>query len=308
MIDVSNLVIEQQILSLNQMPFQADLNIAFAIDKNYLKPCGICIYSILKHNPNLNIDFHIFTTYFDATHFKALLTARIRIHVHILKPDYFDSLQTTGHFTTAIYYRLSIAHILKDQVKSFLYVDADILCTGSLDDLTTVSLDHAVLGAVQDSSMKLEDITGLGLPNTHRYFNSGVLLIHCKHWLDFDVVEKFTQLIGQREYEYPDQDVLNLILEGHIEYLDEKFNYFSENDIQPVLMHFVSTPKPWSICAMNNALYLKYYAESPWQHEALNPPRNYKEEKKYAKKLWKNKEYLHSLQWFYRYTVHKLNQ
>lgn len=308
MIDVSNLVIEQHTLSTHQSNVQADLNIAFAIDKNYLKPCGISIYSILQHNPNLNIDFHIFTTYFDETHFKTLLNDQIRIHVYILKPDYFDSLQTTGHFTTAIYYRLSIAHVLQYQVKSFLYIDADILCTGPLDEVAQISLDNHVLAAVQDSSMKLADITNLGLPATHRYFNSGVLLIHCQNWLTFEVVEKFTQLIGQREYEYPDQDVLNLILKGHIEYLDEKFNYFSHNSIQPSLIHFVSTPKPWSICAMNNSIYLDYYYQSPWKHEPLTAPRNYKEEKKYAKKLWHEKKYIDSLKWFYLYTIHKLNK
>ena len=52
-------------LSNAQDNFVPNINIAFAIDKNYLKPCGITLYSITKNNPDINIDFHIFTTFFD---------------------------------------------------------------------------------------------------------------------------------------------------------------------------------------------------------------------------------------------------
>ncbi|OFD25772.1 hypothetical protein A1D07_10745, partial [Acinetobacter baumannii] len=52
-------------LSNTQDNFVPNINIAFAIDNNYLKPCGITLYSITKNNPDINIDFHIFTTFFD---------------------------------------------------------------------------------------------------------------------------------------------------------------------------------------------------------------------------------------------------
>ena len=303
MINVHDLVIDQYTLSKsNLLP---EINIAFAIDQNYLKPCGISIYSIMKNNSTTKIKFHIFTTFFDKTYFESFINENVSIEVYILKPDYFDSLQTTGHFTTAIYYRLSIAHILKNKLKQVLYLDADILCTGSVKELINFDLSNKIIGAVQDSSMKLEDITSLGLSTNQTYFNSGVLLINIDAWIEAQIFEKFTQLINQKKYEYPDQDVLNIILKDQTYYLNEKFNYFSTKPIEPVFIHFVSTPKPWSICAINNEKYLEYYNKSPWRLEPLNAPRNYKEMKKYAKKLWSEGEFIASMKWFYTYTTEK---
>ncbi|MEB3768266.1 glycosyltransferase family 8 protein [Acinetobacter sp. MD2] len=306
MINLNNLVIANHLLSVSD--FSPDINIAFAIDKNYLKPCGVTIFSIIKNNSDLKIKFHIFTTYFDESFFNELIAENIQIEVHILKTDYFDQLQTTGHFTTAIYYRLSIANILNNKVDKFIYLDADILCSGSIKELLNLELNDHLLCAVRDSSMKVQDITNLGLPKNQLYFNSGVLLINTKKWLDFKVFEKFTQLINKKNYEYPDQDVLNIILKDHTYYLDEKFNYFSKNPIAPVFTHFVSTPKPWSICAINNESYLEYYYQSPWRNIPLDAPRNYKEMKKYAKKLWFRRNFLQSFKWFYMYLIGKLKQ
>lgn len=43
-----NLVIDQFMLSNSDTDFSPQLNIAFAVDQNYLKPCGISIFSILN--------------------------------------------------------------------------------------------------------------------------------------------------------------------------------------------------------------------------------------------------------------------
>ncbi len=303
-----NLVIEQQMLTSSDATFVPQLNIAFAIDQNYLKPCGVCIFSILKNNPNINFDFHIFTNYFNSFGFDELLRkfGNFRIHIYKINTSYFDGLQTTGHFTTAIYYRLSIASILKNKIEKYLYLDADILCFSKLDELLDVSLDAHILAAVEDEYVRKDYISELGLPPNSKYFNSGVLYINTQKWLDFDLLEKFKNKINLRSYKYPDQDVLNVLLKNDILFLNEKFNYFSEKDITPVFKHFVSTPKPWSICVSENLDYLNYYYESPWKDQPLDAPRNSKESKKYAIKLFKSGDFLQSLKWFLMYLRGKI--
>ncbi|AOA57465.1 glycosyltransferase family 8 protein [Acinetobacter larvae] len=290
--------------------FSPNLNIAFAIDKNYLKPCGILIFSILKNNPHIKFDFHIFTNYFDSFGFDELLKqySNFRIHVYIVNTSYFDNLQTTGHFTTAIYYRLSIAHILKSKVDQYLYLDSDILCFGKMDDLLQIEIKDHVLAAVEDIYVRKDYIQDLGLRSDSQYFNSGVLFINIEKWLDFEVLEKFKQHINLRAYKYPDQDVLNMILENKIVFMNEKFNYFTDHNIQPVFKHFVSTPKPWSICVSQNEDYLQYYYASPWRDCPLNPPRDAKEAKKFAIKLFKSNKMIESFKWFSIYLRRKLNR
>lgn len=90
MSNFNDFVIETYLLSNHQESFKPDLNIAFAIDKNYLKPCGITLYSITKNNPDLHIDFHIFTTFFDPQGYQEILekNKNIRIHVYILNTQF----------------------------------------------------------------------------------------------------------------------------------------------------------------------------------------------------------------------------
>ncbi|MEF0716180.1 glycosyltransferase, partial [Acinetobacter baumannii] len=266
-------------LSNAQDNFVPNINIAFAIDKNYLKPCGITLYSITKNNPDINIDFHIFTTFFAPKGYQDILEKNnnIRIHVYILNTQFYDNLQVNGHFTTAIYYRLSIASILKDKLENFWYLDADILCVDSIKGMLSININNYVLAAVQDKCMKPDYIKSIGLNSNNKYFNSGVLFINVKAWNDFQVFEKFNQLISKRDYKFPDQDVLNILLENKVNFIDEKFNFFTQEKIHPVLIHFVSSPKPWSVAASHSAKYLEYYYQSPWKDQPLDAPKNSKE-------------------------------
>ncbi|EPK5866144.1 glycosyltransferase family 8 protein, partial [Acinetobacter baumannii] len=210
-----------------------------------------------------------------------------RIHVYILNTQFYDNLQVNGHFTTAIYYRLSIASILKDKLDNFWYLDADILCVDSIKGMLSIDINNYVLAAVQDKCMKPDYIESIGLNSNNKYFNSGVLFINVKAWNDFQVFEKFNQLISKRDYKFPDQDVLNILLVNKVNFIDEKFNFFTQEKIDPVLIHFVSSPKPWSVAASHSAKYLEYYYQSPWKDQPLDAPRNSKEAKKYAKILWR---------------------
>ncbi|MDA0624950.1 glycosyl transferase family 8, partial [Acinetobacter baumannii] len=139
--------------------------------------------------------------------------------------------------------------------------------------------------------MKPDYIKSIGLNSNNKYFNSGVLFINVKAWNDFQVFEKFNQLISKRDYKFPDQDVLNILLENKVNFIDEKFNFFTQEKIHPVLIHFVSSPKPWSVAASHSAKYLEYYYQSPWKDQPLDAPKNSKEAKKYAKILWRQSKY-----------------
>lgn len=305
-----NLVLDHTVFSsLDDLNFEPQLNFVFAIDKNYLKPCGILIFSILKNNPTIKFDFHIFTNFFDDFGFNELLKSypNFRLHVYKINTSYFDELQTTGHFTTAIYYRLSIAEILKNKVDTYLYLDSDILCFSKVDDLININLENHILAAVEDIHIRKDYIENLGLPKNTQYFNSGVLFINTEKWLESNILEKFKEKINLRDYKYPDQDVLNILLLDKVLLINEKFNYFNEGEIKPIFKHFVSTPKPWSICVSNNDDYLEYYYQSPWKNLPLDAPRNGKEAKKFAIKLFHLKKYAESLKWFIVYLKEKFN-
>ena len=77
------------------------LNLAFAIDQNYLKPCGICLNSVALNNPDLAIDFYIFTTFFDNFGFEQIVAQVIQpVKQHV--SDFFIRGQQAGVFRSGL--------------------------------------------------------------------------------------------------------------------------------------------------------------------------------------------------------------
>ncbi|WP_347474012.1 glycosyltransferase [Acinetobacter thermotolerans] len=306
MSNIHGFVKESYTLGSQQDHFSPDINIAFAIDRNYLRPCGVTLFSITEHNKDLNIDFYIFTTFFDPFGYEEILknNSNIRIHVYILNTQAYDNLQTNGHFTTAIYYRLSIANILQDKLNEILYLDADILCTSSIKEIKNLKFDNEVIAAVEEKWLSKDHLKSIDLPQSYQYFNSGVMLINIPLWNKINVIDQFNQHITKRSYKFPDQDVLNIILFNKVKYIHEKFNFFTQApDVNPIFTHYLSSPKPWSIAATNNANYLIYYKKSPWGRIPLDLPKSRKEMRKYSSILWKDKKFAPSIKWFIKYLM-----
>lgn len=279
------------------------VNIAFAVDKNYLKPCGVCINSIATHNPNIKFSFHILTDIFDRFGFDDLVKKFSNIHINIyqINSDIFKKFQTNSRFPTAMYFRLVLPEILKEKIKKFIYIDADILCLNSINEIFNVNIDHHVAGVVKDRGCTSAHLEKIGLISEIQYFNSGFLYINIEEWIKENVLEKFIQLINTQKFNFPDQDILNIILNNKVIFLDEKFNDTHQKYEKPIFMHFTSSPKPWSIAADSCDLYLSYYKTSPWFKVPLDPPRNYRDTKKLSKKFFKNKKYFNSLIWLALY-------
>ncbi|MDS9160628.1 glycosyltransferase, partial [Streptococcus pneumoniae] len=83
-----------------------------------------------------------------------------------------------------------------------LYLDSDIIVTGSLDYLFDIELDGYALAAVEDS---FGDV-----PSTN--FNSGMLLVNVDTWRDEDACSKLLELTNQyHETAYGDQGILNML-------------------------------------------------------------------------------------------------
>ena len=78
------------------------------------------------------------------------------------------------------------------------------------------------------------------------------------------------------EFEYQDQDVLNVVLRGRIREVPAKWNYASDNAAaagrhaaaeKPVIVHFTGRAKPWTIWEKSRnplrKLYFRYLRQCP---------------------------------------------
>ncbi|MGC0124760.1 glycosyltransferase [Providencia sp. 2024EL-00811] len=245
------------------------LHISYGIDRNFLYGCGISIASLLKTNPDISFSFHVFTDYFDDEQnklFKQLAEQyKTSIKVYLVDCEQLKSLPSTKNWSYATYFRFIIADYFSNQLNRMIYMDADIMCQGTLQPLLNIQFKDDEIAAVvpeRDRNWWQKRADALGVPSiASGYFNAGFLVLNLVNWSKFDISTKAMDLLSQdavkAKLSYLDQDILNMLLTGKVIYLDGKYNtQYSinyelqkgkkENPITPetVLIHYIGPTKP----------------------------------------------------------------
>jgi len=112
-------------------------------------------------------------------------------------------------------FRLFIPELINgDKV---LYLDCDIVCQIDVNDIFSIDIGDAYLGAVLDNAIEDQELSNgyikkLGLEPTH-YINSGVLVFNNvklkQKYPDFK--DAVLTMVAQQKFRFPDQDALNLL-------------------------------------------------------------------------------------------------
>nr|WP_274709405.1 glycosyltransferase [Proteus mirabilis] len=289
------------------------LHIAFAVDENYMKPAGVMISSIIKNNPNGYFYFHIFTTSIkegDIYRLKKLENNYCSLCVHFFDESVFSQLQTTEDFPISIYYRLVIPFALQSVTDRVLYLDSDMLCIGDIYSLKNIDFHNNVIAAIHDEWISSEYLEELNLKKYTLYFNSGFIYYNIPRWLSDNILTLFMKLINNKKYSFPDQDVLNIILQDKVKILPRYYNsFFNKNekniDKSTILLHYAGPSKPWYSIDRAEVLYKQYYDNSPWGDILLREPQNHVEYKRYSKIKFRNKKISSGIYWKLRYLFSK---
>ena len=262
--------------------FYTDINICFATDDNYAKYMGIAITSILRHKlPFDNIHIYVLDGGISQKNKDKLAKlqkiAKFNITFIKMNDEVFHKYPLRGnpHFTYATYYRLVLPTLLPN-VDKLIYLDCDIIVRNSLATLMNEDMENNLCKGVIDV-LNVENQNRLHLD---KYVNAGVLLINLKKWRQYDVWQKFKTYLEQHfdEILWNDQDIMNAVLKGKIDYLDQRWNTqlteyeggrteeFREIGEKAFIMHFISDKKPWKFC---KSKYEQYYFQealhSPWK-------------------------------------------
>ncbi|CAK7072864.1 lipopolysaccharide 3-alpha-galactosyltransferase [Providencia sp.] len=268
------------------------LHISYGIDRNFLYGCGISIASLLKTNRDISFSFHIFTDYFDDEQsrlFQQLAEQyKTSIQVYLVDCEQLKTLPSTKNWSYATYFRFIIADYFANQLERIIYMDADIMCQGSLQPLLSIQFTGDEIAAVvpeRDMAWWEKRATALGVPSiTSGYFNAGFLVINLVNWAKYNISEKAMELLSQEEVKakisYLDQDILNMLLTCKVIYLDGKYNtQYSinyelqkgkkENPItsETVLIHYIGPTKPWHEWANYSTAqpFINAKNASPWK-------------------------------------------
>lgn len=307
---------------------QSSFHIAFCVDNHYFRAMGATILSIIANNPGVHLTIHVLSFSVSDEHRARLLKLEtehpVKTHIHIVAADRFNQFShfiASTYYSPAIFTRLAIPEILKDYTDKVLYLDADILCVGKIDKLMAMPIEATVAYVVPDADVTTyRRATALKLKEL-KYFNSGVLYINIKKWLELEITEAtiHAMLTGGDDFRFPDQDALNIALADHATYIAIRWNYLYgligelENDRRTmkdvgnaVFLHFAGAVKPWADWSLHDSrkIFAKYHGMSPWADMPLDQqPQNYKEMRMNSRFLWKRRQYLDSISWFWKYLM-----
>lgn len=268
------------------------MNISFTINEAYVKYLATAMISILQNaDADDGFCFYIINSGLSVDSKRKIEALRMvkdfDIEYITLLPEDFPPIpdNSNAHVSAETNFRLRIAS-LKPELDRVLCLDCDLVAVSSLRKLYDIDLngnyaacavDAPNFGGCNDVFMKQ---TGLV-----QYFNTGVCLIDLAAWREnsvekkiFDSLRKFAPILR-----FPDQDLLNLALAGHILELGHQWNVFVgclnlfyPPEIQkfilenPKIIHWAGWEKPWKYPVSVLADFFWHYArQTPFYEEIL---------------------------------------
>lgn len=195
---------------------------------------------------------------------------------------FMNQLYSRAHFSKEMYFRWWIGEVFPEY-NSVIYLDCDTVVCCDLSGLYCTDLGESAVGGVVDFATPavVKRISRQFNLSAERYINSGVLLINSAMWRSESLVKLCLTCLS--EYDIltcPDQDILNLVCDGRIKYLDSRWNvqwqhFWDRPDDQleppfrdmffsalhdPGILHFSSRTKPWTHPSAPCANYFWQYA------------------------------------------------
>lgn len=243
--------------------------IFYTISADYVPFATVALNSLIQATPAGDhyqvIFMHEDLTAADQAFLKGLATDQVAVDCYRIDPAVLDGIaERPGNFlrgdfyTPAIFYRLFIADLFP-QYDRALYVDTDTVWAADPAPLVNFDLQGNLIAASRDYSIAhvqpmLDYIQGAVGVATDRYINSGVLVLNLARLRAEKFSQHFLTLANRYEFDCiaPDQDYLNAICAGQIQYLPEEDNAMPHPTpdgepavAQPRLVHYNLFEKPW---------------------------------------------------------------
>lgn len=256
---------------------------AFGVDANYIKYAGVMMTSIVLNHPGQAICFHIACDKVAPEDKEkldkfTLLYRNTKIMIYdaagILKTLPSPAAIAPERLNQSVFLRILLPAFLPPELDKVIYLDADMLCIGSLEGLWQTDPGANAVAAVLDPGHE-KNSARLNLAHT-RYMNAGTMLINLPLWRKAELTKRVLECYrteGSR-FSLLEQDALNCCLDSHFHELPPKFNRMIEafnpllikREPEDAILHFVNEGKPWlkGCFPEINDLYWSYVRRSLW--------------------------------------------
>lgn len=266
--------------------------ISIVTDDNYAPHTGALIFSISKHNPNLNYKIfilgHNFTKETVDKFSKLSDTINKKLEIIPITSKSIPILPVYRRYSFLIYVKLFLDRLLPPYVDWVLNLDVDTIVNGSLLELFNYPHKNKY------SLLAVEDYDGCDkykkmseLDQNDNYYNAGVCYFNLNYWRAYLLSDKCTQFINNNPNinMVLEQGALSNICKDSSCALPIKYNvlagyYFLDPKIQPkyikelaeaiknpIIIHFAEPIKPWHKNCFHplRHLYIDALKQTPWK-------------------------------------------
>ena len=254
---VFSLVLKKQ----NPLFSPRDHIVLLTFDDNYVDQSVNLILSIAKYHP-VGVCFCCICPVLKQENVDLLLALEHGVQIRCYQ---FTANLSSGRWVSSAALRLFSPWLLEKEIHRVVYMDSDILCTGSLQDLfqTQVPL-IAMCNEISGNTSPTQQKSIRPYLPTQIYCNSGVVVFHLdalRQQYTFDeIYESLTALQGK--VVYLDQDFLNIFFQGKITVL----NAFHYNFQAYELRH-----TPFYYNALANCRLIHFSVGKPWLYKTKLP-------------------------------------
>lgn len=283
--------------------------VVLAANDYYAPVLCTCITSLAEHTNSENkYDLAVFHTNISqknqekiGTILKQYKNIRLQfVNISCMVADY--KLDAREHITTETFYRFLILDIMKAYEK-VIYIDCDLVVCTDIAGLYQIDMGNNLIAAAHDpdfvGQLNIPDATTLAysreilkLEDPYNYFQAGVLVFNIPEMRKKTNVTELLEIADKDLYRYSDQDILNVLCEGRVTYIDMKWNHifdcngdrirnvvvwapaniyeeYMEARKSPYIIHYAGFCKPWDEPDEEFGEFFWKYAQKTPYYEVL---------------------------------------
>ena len=264
-----------QVLSLAPQRYETKKRaIVLAANYTYVDQVLTTIKSIVFHHRNIR--FYLINDDFSQEWFRGLNRHLAAFGSEVINcrvdSSHIKQFKTNSNY--ASYLRYFVADFVSEE--RALYLDSDMVVTGSLEDLFTLDLQGRPLAAVRDYAVQGQDRQAM--------FDAGFMVIDTAYWKQYNMRRHLIDMTSEWHDKVPfaEQSILNMVFCNNWLTLSFDNNYavtksslsgyhLPNGQDYPKVLHYTSHRKPWLplACQAYREVWW-FYAQMDWSGVAEN--------------------------------------
>lgn len=278
------------------------MNLLYITNEAYMPHVATTVASVFENNRDMHFDVHVLATdVTEESHLKLKAFVErygntlqlITVHPEDLEID----LSVCGKWGIFPSLKLYAADLFP-HADTMLYMDADMICVGSLKPIDETDMSSYTIAMVMDEKEGAPHKKRLSMPDDAFYGCAGLVYFNLDKWRKEGTRQKCFAFFNAPEnhdlFRFAEQDVLNKVCEGHVLELPLEYNMFNyywlhhgrnipekyrdtieQHRNNAVVIHYIDACKPWfRDCRFPLKKYYHQYASlTPWgdQDWGLSP-------------------------------------